>query len=109
LAARAFDTRHFSEDQLGVDASSWLYQIENALAQYIPHAEIAGQEASKSSSAHLPVCRDTKDQMFLELADDARVDALVTGDADLLELDDPFGRHLRLRIITPQALLDQIK
>ena len=84
-------------------------QIENALAQYIPHAEIAGQEAIKSSFAHLPVCRDPKDQMFLELADDARVDALVTGDADLLELDDPFGRHLHFRIITPQALLDQIK
>ncbi len=83
-------------------------QIENALAQYIPHAEIAGQESSQRSFAHLPVCRDPKDQMFLELAYEANVDALVTGDADLLELDDPFGRHFHFRIITPQTLLDQL-
>jgi uncharacterized protein len=52
-------------------------QIENALAQYIPYAEIAGQDTIQSSFAHLPVCRDPKDQMFLELACDAQVDALV--------------------------------
>jgi uncharacterized protein len=83
-------------------------QIENALAQYIPYAEIAGQDASERSFLHLPVCRDPKDQMFLELAYDAHADAVVTGDADLLTLDDPTGKHLPFRIITPQALLDQI-
>lgn len=83
-------------------------QMESALAQYIPYAEIAGQESFKRSFAHLPTCRDPKDQMFLELAYDANVDVLATGDADLLELDDPIGKRLPFRIITPQALLDQV-
>ena len=83
-------------------------QIEKALAQYIPYVEIGGQDASQRSFIHLPLCRDPKDQMFLELAYDAHVDALVTGDVNLLELDDPIGKHLLFNIITPQALLEQV-
>ncbi len=83
-------------------------QIENALAQYIPFAEIARQTSSQRSFANLPFCRDPKDQIFLELAHEAQVSALVTGDADLLTLDDSTAKHLPFRIITPQALLEQV-
>ena len=46
-------------------------------------------------------CRDPKDDMFLELAVDGRVDAIVTGDGDLLELH-PFRG---LAILTPADYL----
>ena len=39
----------------------------------------------------VPACRDPFDRPFLELARAARADALVTGDADLLELADVFA------------------
>jgi putative PIN family toxin of toxin-antitoxin system len=47
------------------------------------------------------VCRDTKDNMFLELAVDGKADLIVTGDKDLLELT-PFQG---IAIITPAAAL----
>ena len=39
----------------------------------------------------VPACRDPFDRPFLELARAARADALITGDADLLELADAFA------------------
>lgn len=36
-----------------------------------------------------PLCRDPRDQVFLDLARAAKVNALVSGDADLLALRDP--------------------
>ena len=45
------------------------------------------------------VCRDTKDNFLLALAQDSQADFLVTGDLDLLVLDS-FGRT---RIVTPAA------
>lgn len=47
-------------------------------------------------------CRDTKDDMFLELAFNGKADALVTGDADLLVLN-PFRN---IPIITVREFLD---
>jgi putative PIN family toxin of toxin-antitoxin system len=47
-------------------------------------------------------CRDPKDDMFLELAVDGRVDAIVTGDSDLLELH-PFRG---IAILTPADYLN---
>jgi putative PIN family toxin of toxin-antitoxin system len=39
----------------------------------------------------LDVCRDPKDNMYLELAVSASVSCIITGDKDLLSLD-PFGK-----------------
>lgn len=51
--------------------------------------------------APLPRCADPDDQMFLELARDARADALITKDRALLALTSHHPRHLPFRIIAP--------
>ena len=61
----------------------------------------------KNSHWHSPnfkvnVCRDPKDNQFLELGIGARVDFLVSGDQDLLSLKKVRG----LKIITPKQLLE---
>ena len=38
-----------------------------------------------------PLCRDPRDQVFLDLARAAKVNALVSGDADLLALRNPLN------------------
>jgi putative PIN family toxin of toxin-antitoxin system len=47
------------------------------------------------------VCRDPKDDKFLELAINGRADAIISGDADLLTLDMFRG----IPIITPSAFV----
>ncbi len=47
------------------------------------------------------VCRDPRDDKFLEAAVHGRADAIVTGDLDLLTLDPFHG----IRILTPAAFL----
>lgn len=47
------------------------------------------------------ICRDPRDDKFLDLAVDGNVHAIVTGDEDLLSLD-PFRG---IRLLTPQAFL----
>ena len=47
----------------------------------------------------LAECRDPKDNKFLELAVNGRADAIISGDADLLQLDVFRG----IPIITPAA------
>ncbi|MBF0260894.1 MAG: putative toxin-antitoxin system toxin component, PIN family [Magnetococcales bacterium] len=59
-------------------------------------------QAERVSITHaISVCRDPKDNKFLELALCGRVDLLITGDRDLLELGESFG----FRIVTPQTFL----
>lgn len=48
------------------------------------------------------VCRDSRDDKFLEAAIHGRADAIITGDSDLLALDPFHG----VRILTPSAYLD---
>jgi putative PIN family toxin of toxin-antitoxin system len=48
------------------------------LADYLPYCEIVAVIRTCSV-----VCRDTKDQMFLNLAQSGKADALVSGDRDL--------------------------
>jgi putative PIN family toxin of toxin-antitoxin system len=48
------------------------------------------------------ICRDPKDNKFLELAIDGKADVIVTGDDDLLVLD-PFSQT---RILTPSQFLE---
>lgn len=57
------------------------------LADFLPWTEIA---VLPSQVPELPECRDRHDQVFLLLARVASVDALVTGDADLLALQEDF-------------------
>ncbi|MEO6021908.1 MAG: putative toxin-antitoxin system toxin component, PIN family [Burkholderiales bacterium] len=53
------------------------------LTHYMAHAEAV---PSPRTRARLPHCRDPYDEIFLRLAYAAKVDALVTGAKDLLEL-----------------------
>ncbi|MCP4409243.1 MAG: putative toxin-antitoxin system toxin component, PIN family [Gammaproteobacteria bacterium] len=58
---------------------------EELLGDFLPFAQVI--EVNAASNA-LPTCRDEDDQKFLDLAAAGQADALVTGDADLLELAD---------------------
>ena len=77
---------------------------EGLLADYLPFAQVA-DAAVNVVLPSLPICRDPKDQMFLNLAVSARVDYLVTGDQDLLVLADTPG--LSFSIIKPIDFLTQ--
>jgi uncharacterized protein len=50
------------------------------------------------------VCRDPKDNMFLELASSGKANYIITGDKDLLELN-PFQG---IQIISPKKFIEQI-
>ncbi len=54
---------------------------------YLPFCETVGITGPPPA---VPACRDPADLPFLELALNGRADVLVTGDAALLELDEPF-------------------
>jgi predicted nucleic acid-binding protein len=49
------------------------------------------------------VCRDPDDDYLVALAQAALVDAVVTGDRDLLELED-----VGVAVITPRALVERL-
>lgn len=53
----------------------------------------------------LKICRDPKDNKFLEIADEADAKYLVSGDKDLLELDS-IGRT---KIISPRVFIERLK
>jgi len=55
-----------------------------------------------SVTSSIQVCRDARDNKFLEVAVDGKADLIVTGDMDLLALN-PFGE---IAILTP---LDYLK
>jgi len=59
-----------------------------------------------SPRTRLKLCRDIKDNMVLDCCYEAKVDFLITGDKDLLELSDiPFV----LNILTPKEYLEHDK
>lgn len=60
---------------------------QELLADFLPYAE--GVELPVPWP-DLPACRDAKDQVFLVLAHVGKADALITGDADLLAMQDHF-------------------
>ncbi|WP_228060419.1 MULTISPECIES: putative toxin-antitoxin system toxin component, PIN family [unclassified Coleofasciculus] len=51
----------------------------------------------------IPVCRDEKDNKFLELAVSGNANIIITGDLDLLVLN-PFQS---IEILTPDRLVDK--
>lgn len=74
---------------------------EELLADYLPWCETV----FISSSPAIPACRDPLDRPFLELAVFAQVDALVTGDLDLLALAEIFP----VPILTPSRAKEWLR
>ena len=66
------------------------------LGEYLPYAETV---SLIPAPLDWPQCKDPADQKFLELAATAHVEALITGDRDLLELATIFS----IPILTPEA------
>lgn len=56
-------------------------------------------------SRRITICRDPKDNMFLEAAADAEADILVSGDKDLLDLENFEG----IPIVTPAVFLGTLE
>ena len=80
----------------------------NILALYMPYVE-AHTLKPAANMVHVPRCRDPKDQIFLELADSAMVDYLVTGDEDLLVLNDSLQQNAAFKICTPLNFLASLE
>ena len=77
-----------------------LEERRELLGEYLPYCRIVEQVKK------CPVlCRDTKDQPFLDLAHTAKADALVTGDRDLLVL----AGQTSFSIITAEAYRQDIQ
>ena len=76
-------------------------EAKNVLAHYMERAEAVG----KVGMPRIPQCRDPDDRMFLRLAYAARVQALVTGDKDLLAV---AGKS-RIPTLTPDALKTEMR
>jgi uncharacterized protein len=72
---------------------------DELLADCLPHCRGVRLPARLPK---LPLCRDTNDQMFIELAAVGKADFLVTGDKDLLVMAAEFGG----RIVTTGAFLE---
>ena len=77
-------------------------ETKNVLAHYMEHAEAVREV---SASVRIPECRDPDDRIFLRLAHAARVDALVTGDEDLLAVAGPS----RIPILAPSTLKTKLR
>jgi putative PIN family toxin of toxin-antitoxin system len=71
-------------------------EIDELLADYLPYCEEFHGATHGVKGA--PSCRDVKDQVFLNLAQAAGVEVLVTGDSDLLAL----AGKARFAIETPR-------
>jgi uncharacterized protein len=83
--------------------------IAHVLALYLPYAQSHKINANIQSTLALPICRDVRDQIFLELAKSANADFLVSGDDDLLSLAEDSAIQLqRFRILTPAALMQKL-
>jgi len=76
-------------------------EAKSLLALYMEHAEAIDKAAA---AGRIPACRDEDDRQFLRLAYAAKVDALVTGDADLLAV----AARSRIPILTPEALRQRL-
>jgi putative PIN family toxin of toxin-antitoxin system len=72
---------------------------EELLADYLPYGGVVSPWKNKPD---VPVCRDEKDQIFLDLAAVGAAHWLVTGDRDLLDL----GGHVRFQIIAPATAIE---
>jgi len=78
---------------------------DDLLSEYLPYARVVQPEDYRNQPQRVPKCRDPFDDMFLELAQAGEAVDLVTGDRDLLELNDPALRRMCFLIITPAQAL----
>lgn len=78
---------------------------EELLADYLPYAKAVRPEDHTDALEGVPRCRDPFDDMFLSLAQAGRADLLITGDKDLLDLNDSYQRRMRFLIVTPTEAL----
>ncbi len=74
---------------------------EELLADYLPFTQAVRPDDYPNALARVPSCRDPFDDMFLDLAQAGDADLLITGDRDLLDLNDPYQRRMRFLIVTP--------
>ncbi len=81
--------------------------IARVLASYLLYAQARVVNRSATHMKQIPSCRDARDQIFLDLAQSANADFLVSGDDDLLCMDDPEMAILKFRIIKPAALIQR--
>jgi len=79
--------------------------IARVLALYLPNAQFHEIERTVANMGQIPVCRDARDQIFLDLAQSASVNYLVSGDQDLLVL--ATTPNLPFRILKPIEFLNQ--
>jgi uncharacterized protein len=70
---------------------------EKFLEEILPYCMTRADPEARSG---IPPCRDSKDQVFIELALEAQVDFLVSGDKDLLDYHLVEG----FKIISPASL-----
>ena len=75
---------------------------EQLLADFLPYAEAV--VLPNPLPPDLPACRDPDDAVFLALACAVGVDALVTGDSDLLALGGSPGPA----VLTPQGFRERV-
>jgi putative PIN family toxin of toxin-antitoxin system len=75
------------------------------LHEYLPYATVVKPSEHPNALNRLPICRDPSDEMFLELAQAGDATFLVTGDRDLLDLNDPYQRRMNFTIVTPGVAL----
>ena len=63
-----------------------------------------------SISTHVVLSRDAKDDHYLSLCKEAKVDFLITGDEDLLSIsqEDLKENGISCRMVTPQEFLENI-
>jgi uncharacterized protein len=62
-------------------------QIETLANEYVPFVVLINIDKLKLPD-YLPQCRDTKDQQFINLAYIGKADVLISGDMDLLVLNE---------------------
>lgn len=79
-----------------------LQQQEELLAQYIPFCELVN--AVRASSL---LCRDPRDQPFLDLAWSGGAAILVTGDQDLLSVTGPAPFAIETPELYRQRIIDE--
>ena len=79
---------------------------EPACVQAEETLDAAARTFKKENVGALPVCRDSDDQKFLELARDCEADYLVSKDRQLLILSARRRPLLPFDVVTPRRLND---
>jgi uncharacterized protein len=78
---------------------------DNLLQRYRVHLTIVPAKPSDADLPRLPKCRDPDDQMFLELAQYAKADLLISRDNLVLKLAKARQRPCPFAILPPDAAL----